>query len=140
MAETIWQRYRCYNCKVPGTLDRFHEFALDEDDEARCPRCKGGPPAVVELVDHHFLVQAEDGPIDHGNVRYRIACMPKREYLALPDEVRKLMATGQADVVDCAKCRATPEWLAAAQNFRDLRRMIKKGLLTATVDPGGCCG
>lgn len=124
-------RYRCYNCKDlrPGRYGEFKEF---EADRPLCPHCGATTPAVVRLVDVHFMIADRMG--NHPGVnglRFRVGCQPKREYLAASEQ-DDFSATGDPTAVTCPSCMGLPEYRALARQMLELRPLI---------DPdSGCCG
>lgn len=104
-----------------------------EGNEARCPKCGAGDPAVQLLVDVHFVVEDVAGPIEGKNgIRYRVACQPKRDGLAL-HRTDTYTASGDPRATTCRSCQTTPPWLAYAKRFETLRHMLISG-------EAGCCG
>jgi hypothetical protein len=123
-------RYRCYQCKDPRRRPGVHhEF---EGDRPLCPKCGAGEPAVLELTPVHFLFGAPDGPIEGKNgLRYRAACEPGREVLAV-HALDQYAATGDPRAVTCPSCMGTPAYKRAAGFVKELRGVMIQG--------DGCCG
>jgi hypothetical protein len=125
-------RFRCYSC--PGDhLSRRPEFEGDPG-AARCPKCGAGDPAIIPLVDVHFIVLDAKGPIAglHG-LRQYVACQPQRHYLAahVHDD---FAATDVPAAVTCPSCQGTPAWKTAAALDKQFLRQIQ-----IEQSAGGCC-
>lgn len=102
------RRWRCYRCEPPfgRSFDRV---------EPICPHCHAAPPAVVLLVDVHFL--APDGPIpgylgsglpmegfEGSGGFWHVACQPQRRTLGTDP------ASNHSPAVTCFACKQTREW------------------------------
>lgn len=121
--------YRCYNCRRMNTIADFHEW---EGDRPQCPKC-GRADQVVELVAIHFLVPDPRGPIlGHGGNRFRVACEPTREYLAL-STMDNYSATGDPRQVNCRSCQGVKEWREMGKLYAELRQVLLD-------EDAGCCG
>lgn len=123
--------YRCMNCRdySRGLVGAFKEF---EADLPRCPHCDQGG-ATIHLVPVHWLVEDAGGPIvGRGGLRWRLGCMPRREFLAA-DVRDTFSASGDARAVTCPSCRGLPQWREQMKAFPEFARLL--------IDPGGgCCG
>jgi hypothetical protein len=119
-------RYRCHNCpsRFVGGLRCYHEF---DADEPACDKC-GSVTAVFEIESVHFLIPDPAGPIFSQKGRYRLACEPRREVLALPGE--DYHATAEARAVTCPSCMGVEEWRQTAGRdpvMREKLRAIREG-------------
>lgn len=109
-------RWRCHAC---GSGTRYLEW----EGDGQCPRCGRGyvPGAgqVAPLTDVHLVVMAEDGPIWGGEGRQRVACQPRRDYLATTvDDF--FAASDDPRAVTCPACRATREYQGMAALFPEI--------------------
>lgn len=102
-------RFRCPFCLISQRPLMPLEF---ESVTGECLRC--GRFSKLELVPVHYLVLGS-GPLfgQHGG-KQRIACQPKRDYLARHEQ-DMFSATGEAKQVSCPDCQRTREWQEAAR-------------------------
>lgn len=107
-------RFRCVTARC-GTAPTGFEF---EADRAQCPKC--GTVNVIPLIDVHFLAPDPGGPIIGIHGRYKVACEPKRDGLALHVH-DDYAATVEAPAVTCRSCRKTKGWRDMARMYKELR-------------------
>lgn len=120
-------RYRCYNCRLQK-IGFYREFAKDRPE---CDHCGAGAPAVVELLDIHFLASSSNGPIEGKNGRrFFVCCMPKREYLSvgLHDN---FAATGDPRAVTCPICIESEAFKKFVVNVTQYKSIL--------INNNGCC-
>lgn len=116
---TIKQPVRCY-CLNPECRDREcepgkdrYEFAV-EHAEVVCPKCGANQvPIVGVLAIVHFIVRDKRGPLmGHGGLRYRLACEPRRTFIATRTNLEA--GTGELSAVTCVRCLAVAKEQNAA--------------------------
>jgi uncharacterized CHY-type Zn-finger protein len=74
---------------------------------------------IAPLIDVHYMVMSNMGPITGSEGRQYVACQPKREYLCRhPNE--RFAATGTPEAVTCPKCKRTKEFAEAAHTIESL--------------------
>lgn len=133
-------RFRCYNCpdRRPHRYGKYREFEADDPAPA-CPACGAMEPAVQILTDIHLLIVDPQGPIyGQSGLRYRIACEPRRDILAVPLG-EHYAATPEIRAVTCPSCLGTPDAQAMRKAFPHLlmEEALKAGF---QIDDKGCCG
>lgn len=99
-------RFRCLHCTPPPDAPPSRDGFLFEADKPVCPRCGRFGPMVLPIIDVHFLVEDPHGPILGQSARYRVACEPKRDGLALHIH-DQYAASGDVRAVTCRSCKAT---------------------------------
>ena len=123
--------WHCYNPECSETKDdkQFGRYAFTSD-EPKCPKCTmEGPPSIQLAVLIHLLVPDPKGKIGSEANRYRIACDPARDYLALTDNNEA--ATDVPKVANCPGClKSAPK---GALLVDTLGRPLKVGKDTTSV-------
>lgn len=114
-----------YRCRRHGQPPKFHEFT-DETGEGVCQRCvtdgyplfcmADAPEQIHELVDIHYIVMSQQGPILGSMGRQHVACEPKRDALAMHAH-DPYCATDDPRIVTCPSCRGTKDWQLMAAFF-----------------------
>jgi len=80
-------------------------------DIPKCPRCTcEGPPTIQLRTLIHLLVPDPKGPILGAVQRWKFACDPKREHLALEDNMEA--ATDNVHAANCPGCLETANKLS----------------------------
>jgi hypothetical protein len=112
----------CFNLECLEDGDRF-EFPCEHGDVA-CPKCGATEaPMIAVLALTHFLVRDNKaGLIRGGHGRYRLACDPKRAYLATP--TNNEAATDQLEAANCPQCLR----VAKEQNLKPMQGAANVGL------------
>jgi hypothetical protein len=128
-------RFRCLHCtRDPGEPGAREGF-LFESDKPVCPRCGKFGPMILPIVDVHFLAEDPAGPILGQSARYRVACEPKRDGLAMHAH-DTYAATGDVRAVTCRSCKATQAFVEQSAFLPELAHLdeIQKRMAR------DCCG
>ncbi len=119
-------KFRCFQCPMIAP-NRQREFEAAQTLHPVCPRCGAGEQAIVRLVDVHFVVADPAGPIVGRLGRYKVACEPKRQFLA-KSQIDTYSASGEPTAVTCRACMRTrdyEEMLAVSEELQALRELME---------------
>lgn len=110
----------CLNLECMEDGKRF-EFPCNHADVA-CPKCgaQDAPMIGVLALTHFMVLDNKVGLIRGSHGRYRLACDPKRAYLATP--TNNEAATDQLPFVNCPGCLT----VAKEQNLKPIQGMAFK--------------
>lgn len=104
---TIKQPVRCF-CLNPECIDAGndrYEFTIQHADVV-CPKCGANQvPVVGVLAIVHFIMRDRHGALmGHGGLRYRLACEPRRTFIATHTNLEA--GSGELSAVSCVRCLA----------------------------------
>ena len=90
-------------CPNPECRDSPGEMFSFVRDEAKCPKCSIGPPAVTKQVLIHYIIRKNDGLLlgQHG-LRYAMACDYLRQEIATVNNGEA--GSGDFTAVNCPGC------------------------------------